>query len=143
MPDSLIHLHVPAALKGRWIRASRAAGLRLSDWIIEAVEAHMQQVLAQIVIPDTVEFADLKLARTPDGSVAFDWTPIRRICEASGVDIAMIQASEDNIAGLLARWYSAHRADGGSPDLVAEDLILETRTEDAAGQPWSLPPGRA
>lgn len=43
MTDSLIHLRVPAAIKGRWIRASRAAGMRLTDWIAQAVEAHMPQ----------------------------------------------------------------------------------------------------
>ena len=42
-PDSLIHLRVPAATKGRWVRASRASGMRLTDWIVDAVEAHMQQ----------------------------------------------------------------------------------------------------
>lgn len=36
MNDSLIHLRVPAATKGRWIRASRAAGMRLTDWIVGA-----------------------------------------------------------------------------------------------------------
>lgn len=37
-PDSLIHLRVTAATKGRWVRASRAAGMRLSDWIAGTVE---------------------------------------------------------------------------------------------------------
>lgn len=41
-PDSLIHLRVPASTKGRWVRASRAAGMRLTDWIVDAVEAHRQ-----------------------------------------------------------------------------------------------------
>lgn len=39
MTDALIHLRVPAATKGRWVRASRAAGMRLTDWITQAVEA--------------------------------------------------------------------------------------------------------
>ena len=42
-----IHLNVPAATKGRWVRASRAVGMRLTDWIVDAVEAHMQQQQAQ------------------------------------------------------------------------------------------------
>lgn len=33
-----IHLRVPAALKARWVRQSRAAGQRLTDWIIARVE---------------------------------------------------------------------------------------------------------
>lgn len=40
--DALIHLRVPAATKGRWVRASRAADQRLSDYITCAVEAYMQ-----------------------------------------------------------------------------------------------------
>lgn len=40
MPDdALIHLRVPAATKAAWVRASRAAGLRLTDWIVERVSA--------------------------------------------------------------------------------------------------------
>lgn len=42
-PDALIHLRVPAARKGRWVRVSRSAGLRLTDWIIQIVEQHMQK----------------------------------------------------------------------------------------------------
>mgnify|MGYP001055295233 CR=1 FL=1 len=38
MTTALIHLNVPAPLKGRWVRASRAAGMRLSDWIVQHVE---------------------------------------------------------------------------------------------------------
>ena len=51
-PDSLIHLRVPADTKGRWVRASRAAGMRLTDWIVDAVEAHMQRQAAKVAIPD-------------------------------------------------------------------------------------------
>lgn len=42
-PDSLIHLRVPAPIKGRWVRASRLAGMRLTDWIVDAVEARRQR----------------------------------------------------------------------------------------------------
>lgn len=38
MTDSIIHLRVPAATKARWVRESRAAGMRLTDWIVERVE---------------------------------------------------------------------------------------------------------
>ena len=37
--DALIHLRVSPALKGRWVRESRAAGMRLTDWIVSKVEA--------------------------------------------------------------------------------------------------------
>ena len=36
--DALIHLRVPAATKARWVRESRAAGMRLTDWIVQRVE---------------------------------------------------------------------------------------------------------
>lgn len=36
--SALVHLHVPAAMKARWVRQSRADGLKLSDWIIKQVE---------------------------------------------------------------------------------------------------------
>lgn len=41
MVDALIHLRVPAQTKARWVRESRAAGMRLTDWITKKVEGHM------------------------------------------------------------------------------------------------------
>lgn len=41
MSDAIIHLRVPAATKGRWVRESRAAGMRLTDWITQIMEANM------------------------------------------------------------------------------------------------------
>lgn len=137
-PDSLIHLRVPAATKGRWIRASRAAGMRLTDWIIQAVEAQMQK----IIIPAGLQFADLKLARDSDGSVSFDWEVVERVCRASGLDAdSMLEADESALAQLLVGWYQQHRLLGGAPDPVAEDLLAEAKAE--GGQGFSLPPGRA
>lgn len=144
IPDALVHLRVPAATKGRWIHASRAAGMRLSDWIIKAVETQMQQQLTRIAIPDDIHFADLRLGRDSDGAVSFDWTPIEHICAASGVPVELFRdGPEDNVAGLLMTWYRAHRESGGALDLVAEDLIAEATAEDAAGQPYSHAPGKA
>lgn len=42
--DAIIHLRVPPALKGRWVRESRAVGMRLTDWIIQRVEARPMNV---------------------------------------------------------------------------------------------------
>ena len=61
MSNATIHLSVPAATKGRWVRASRAAGLRLTDYIFNAGEAYMQQQLTEIAIPDDVSFSDSHL----------------------------------------------------------------------------------
>ena len=38
MTDALIHMRVPAAIKARWVRESRAAGMRLTEWIVQRVE---------------------------------------------------------------------------------------------------------
>ena len=144
MTESLIHLRVQAAVKGRWVRASRAAGMRLTDYIIEAVEAHMQQQLARVAIPEGLEFADLRLTREPDGSVSFDWSVIERICAASGLPVELLRdGPEDNVVGLILGWYEAHRQRGGAPDPVVEDLDAERAAEDAAGQHISHTPGRA
>lgn len=144
MTDAVIHLRVPAGMKGRWIIASRAAGLRLGDWIINAVEAYVDKQLARIAIPADLEFSALQLGRNADGDVSFDVGVIERICEASGVDPRLfIEAPEGNVAALIVHWYAAHRANGGAPDPVAEDLIGETRVEDARGGGISHAPGRA
>ena len=42
--EALIHLRIPAATKARWVRESRAAGMRLTDWIIQRVEARPMNV---------------------------------------------------------------------------------------------------
>jgi len=141
--DAIIHLRVPAATKGRWVRASRAASMRLTDYIVQAVEDHMSQQVAQISIPDDVAFFDLKLARSSDGHVSFDWALIERICVASNVPIELLRdGPEDNVSGLIVAWYMTHRQRGGAADPVAEDLLAEVRAEDAAGQKISYTPGR-
>lgn len=143
MSDSTIHISVPRETKGRWIRASRAAGKRLSDYITEAVEAYMKQQLANIQIPSDLDFSSLKLARDSDGHVSFDWSPIERICAASDLAPEILkEGPEDNVCGLIVAWYQAHRQQGGPIDPVAEDLLAEGMAEDAAGSA-SFPPGRA
>lgn len=145
MTDALIHLRVPATRKGRWVRASRADGLRLTDWITQIVEAHMtEQILAKITIPEDVRFEDLHLARGKDGVVSFNWEPIERICEASGIDTFILhEGNEDNLSTIIVAWYNEHLARGGARDPVQDELIAEAAAEDAAGQRHSLPPGRA
>lgn len=141
---AVIHISVPAATKGRWIRASRAAGMRLTDWIIQAVEEMVQNQIANVVIPEDITFSDLNLVRDPDGDVSFDWGVIERICEASSLPVEIFKdASEDNVSGLIVCWYQAHRESGGPADAVAEDLIAEVLAEEKAGQSASLHPGRA
>ncbi|EAA6842346.1 hypothetical protein DRX19_15100 [Salmonella enterica subsp. enterica] len=143
-PDSLIHLHVSAATKGRWIRASRAAGMRLTEWVIDAVEAHIQQKIARLAIPDDLDFSDLHLVRESDGSVSFDWDVVNRICKLSNLPVEIFRdVSEDCISALIVGWYQAHRQHGGESDPVAEDLIAEVVAEEKAGQTVSHHSGRA
>lgn len=141
---AIVHLRVPLALKGRWVRASRAAGMRLTDWIVEAVERDVRQQLTRITIPAGVRFADLKLGRAPDGHVSFSWAPIEAICAASSIDVAGLRdGPEDNVSALIVAWYDAARAAGEPADATADDLIAETLAEERIGQTVSLPPGRA
>ena len=97
-----------------------------------------------IIIPASIAFADLLLSRTPTGSIKFDWRPIDLICEASAIDQAIFRDnSEDNVAGLIVAWYEIAIANGEPADPTAEDLIAETRLEDAKGGGISHPPGTA
>lgn len=58
--DALIHLRVPAATKARWVRESRAAGMRLTDWIVSKVEAQPMHKITPISIPGGVSFSELR-----------------------------------------------------------------------------------
>jgi len=144
MTNTIIHLHVPAATKGRWIRASRAAGLRLTDYIVNAVEQYMQQQIVSIAIPEDLTFSALKLARDSDGAVSFEWSAIEKICSHNKLAAELFHdAPEENVCRLIVSWYQQHRAIGGHSDPTAEDLIAEVSAEDAAGQSVSFQPGRA
>lgn len=141
--DAYVHLRIPAAVKGRWIRASRAAGMRLTDWIVAHTEAAMVAHTLRINIPATLAFADLRLRRESDGDLSFDTAPLTAIAEASGDPVAQLLEHEDGVATVITGWYRVARARGEPADPVAEDLAAEVAAEDAAGQGVSLPPGRA
>lgn len=94
----------------------------------------MSKKLLGVKIPESLRFADLKLARDPQTlAVSFNWEPIEQICEASGIALTIMRdGPEDNVAGLITAWYAHHREAGGETDLVAEQLMREVRREDAA-----------
>ncbi|NUZ10074.1 hypothetical protein HUZ36_04710 [Pseudoalteromonas sp. McH1-7] len=97
-----------------------------------------------ISIPTTIQFADLKLGRSADGMITFDWQPIFAICESSNIEPELFsQTSEDNVSGLIIQWYAAHKAAGGEPDAVAEELFAETLLEDQHGGGFSYQSGKA
>ncbi len=105
----------------------------------------MEKTPVTICIPDDREFSDLKLARdSTSGDISFDWTPIERICEASGIDTSVFRdRHEDNVSGLIVQWYTAHLANGGARDRVQDELIAEMLAEDALGGGLSHRPGHA
>lgn len=144
MPDdALIHLRIPAGLKARWVRESRAAGMRLTDWIIQRMETPMIKSVP-ISIPADLDFSALKLSRAANGSVSFSTDAIARIEQASGLRPGYFVAHpEEAVSSLIVAWYRHHLAAGGNADPTAEDLISEIRIEDAAGQAHSYQPGRA
>lgn len=87
-----------------------------------------------LIIPDGVEFSDLKLSLTPDGSLECDVETINRICDASGIDPSIFfESNEANLMQLILDWYKMHRANGGAPDAVIEDVRAEVDVEDATG----------
>jgi hypothetical protein len=96
-----------------------------------------------IKIPNDIQFSDLKLSRNSQtGGVEFDWTPLERICEASGIDISLLKdESEDNVADILTMWYRNHLSAGGVSDPVMTDLILESEIEERLGGGFSYQPG--
>ena len=145
MPEASVHLRVPAVTKGRWVEASRAEGQKLGEWVTEIVEAHMSaKQPVRVAIPDDLKFSDLGLQRRGCGEVEFELSVIQRICEASGISFdALMSSHEDNVMGIVVEWYACHRRLGGDPDPTMEDYIHEVRLEDAHGQSFSLPPGRA
>lgn len=141
--DALIHLRVPAGLKARWVRESRAAGMRLTDWIIQKVEIPVTKTVP-ISIPADLPFSALALSRSADGSVSFSTETIAQVERASGLPEGFfLGQDEDAVASVIVTWYSHHRASGGDVDPVAEDLIAEAQAETAAGQPYSHQPGSA
>jgi len=129
--DSIIHLRVPDVLKARWVRASRTAGMRLTDWIVQHVEAAMSNSLPP--------FAALGYAREPDGDLSFDQAAIEQAASALGLPID----TEDQVCALIVVWYQIALDRGEPADPVAEDLRAEMRAEDERGAGVSHTPGRA
>ncbi len=89
----------------------------------------------KITISD-LDFSELHLMRdsSTNGNIGYDWSLIEDICDASGIDISEIRDEDkDNVSSLIHQWYSEHRARGGVPDPVMEDIIIEAKLEEAFG----------
>ena len=60
--NALIHLRVPAATKARWVRESRAAGMRLTDWIVARIDGQKGKTMIQYTIRPSVLTVDTRAA---------------------------------------------------------------------------------
>lgn len=52
MKEAYVHLRVPASTKGRWVRESRAEGMRLTDWIIRRVDMKTANDIITLITED-------------------------------------------------------------------------------------------
>ena len=103
MIDALIHLRVPAELKARWVRESRAAGMRLTDWVTSKVEKEMAARQTYKGLDGVVIECDLDQAASPvrystDGGRTFRATPYQ---------VADGRHDADRIAELVDGWLDA------------------------------------
>ena len=104
-----------------------------------------QNTKLEVVIPNDVAFSDLNLQHDPrSGGVVFEYRPIERICEASGIELELLSESDDERLGeFVMSWYTEHLAHGGQPDFVADSIMEEISLTEQAGQCFSYPAGHA
>ena len=88
----------------------------------------------KIILPDGVQFADLKLEREPvTKRLLYRAGPLHALAVANGIDQQTLFADDDDWAALLvAEWYRAHRQAGGDPDPVAEQVLAEVAAQQAS-----------
>ena len=88
------------------------------------------------IIPDGLQFADLELEREPlTNRLLYKPGPFARLLRANELDLQNFFNDEDIACWLVAEFYLAHRADGGKPDPVAEDILAEDATLHARNIP--------
>ena len=130
MTESLIHLRIPAAIKGRWVRASRAAGMRLTDYITAAVEAYMQHKTFTLVIPDGLEFAEAGQSMTHIPNAALhnpDPRYLRGLLESAGIT-QRAAARKIGISERTMRYYLSDTAGDYRPAPYVVQFALEHLT---------------
>jgi len=85
--------------------------------------------ITKIRIPADLQFSAQRLARDPEtGDIEFDADVLRDICADNDLPF-----SEETVTSLLVAWYRNHRAAGGAPDLVMEQIIAEVEAEGITG----------
>lgn len=86
-------------------------------------EAPMSKQCVQIEVPEDLTFHALALHRDQrTGDIAYNVGAIERLCAHNRLDLNLF-GDEDALAQLIGAWYSAHRANGGEPDPVCEELL--------------------
>lgn len=82
------------------------------------------------------DFAVLRLTRdTNTDEIEFDEQALMAVVDAIGETIN----GPDDVGRVLHHWYNAHRASGGAPDPVAEELFWEAVEETESNFAWDLP----
>jgi len=105
--EALIHLHVPAALKARWVRESRAAGMKLTDWIIEQIERPMPALKITDTIANQYHGAGWALAAVAGGQIV----ALRYIADVAPDQVAEQVADGGQHAGFFVKhWLSTAEA---------------------------------
>ena len=66
---SVIHISVPRAAKARWIKASQARGMKLTDWIVEQLDRPMKTYLIPDAIASHYHGAGYTLAASAGGQL--------------------------------------------------------------------------
>ena len=134
MSDALIHLRVPAEQKARWVRESRAAGMRLTDWITARV-GHKGNEMAR------TEYTIRPTVLTVDARAAAD--ACNRELMAAG-DTYSLQAAQEKVEECAVSLRDALKIEGtdyevwrawedGEKDDAVEFLVpLDGKTHDVA-----------
>lgn len=90
--DALIHLRVPGALKACWVAASRREGKKLTDWIVENVEARMNVFKVPDALASKYHGAGLALAASLNGAL-IDFAYVDDLLPDFGGDVADARAA--------------------------------------------------
>lgn len=81
-------------------------------------------------------FSTLRLTRDLEtDEIEFDEPALMAAADAMGETIT----GPDDVGRVLHQWYTAHRAAGGAPDPVAEDLFWEAVEEHDSPRHYDLP----
>lgn len=79
--------------------------------------------LLTLKLPDGYTFADLRLRRCETDAIDLDMDLVQLICKLNGLDFDKVcQDPGPVVSTILTIWYKNHRAQGGQPDALMEEL---------------------